>query len=622
SSQGGPYSVTITATDDNGATVTQSFTWSLTNPGPTATDNDLGTSEGSTLSGNVMSDNNGSGVDSDPDGDTITVSAVNGNAANLATSIAGTNGGSFVINANGTYAFATGSDFEYLDAGETATTTINYTISDGEGGTDSATVTVVVTGTNDTPTAVGSIPPQTGVDSTVESPLDVSGFFADVDATDTLTFSDGGTLPAGLSIDPVTGIITGIYDADSSQGGPYSVIITATDDNGATVTQSFNWTVTNPGPTATDNDLGTSEGSTLSGNVMSDNDGSGVDSDVDGDTITVSAVNGNAANLATSIAGTNGGSFVINANGTYSFATGSDFEYLDAGETATTTINYTISDGEGGTDSATVTVVVSGTNDTPTAVGTIPPQTGIDSTVESPLDVSGFFADVDATDTLTFSDGGTLPAGLSIDPTTGVIAGIYDADSSQGGPYSVIITATDDNGATVTQSFTWTVTNPGPTATDNDLGTSEGSTLSGNVMSDNDGSGVDSDVDGDTITVSAVNGNAANVATSIAGTNGGSFIINANGTYSFATGSDFEYLDAGETATTTINYTISDGEGGTDSATVTVVVTGTNDTPTVVGTIPPQTGIDSTVESPLDVSGFFADVDATDTLSFSDGGTL
>ncbi|MGB7346668.1 MAG: putative Ig domain-containing protein [Pirellulaceae bacterium] len=622
SSQSGPYSVVITATDDNGAIVTQSFTRTVTNPGPTATDNDLGASEGSTLAGNVMTDNDGSGIDFDVDGDAITVSAVNGNAANVATSIAGTNGGSFIINSNGTYAFATGSDFEYLDTGETATTTINYTISDGEGGTDSATVTVVVTGTNDTPTVVGTIPPQTGIDSTVESPLDVSSFFADVDATDALTFSDGGTLPAGLSINATTGVITGTYDADSSQGGPYSVVITATDDNGATVTQSFTWTVNNPGPTATDNNLGTSEGSTVTGNVMSDDDGSGVDFDVDGDTITVSAVNGNAANVATSVAGTNGGTFTINANGSYTFATGTDFDHLGFGQTQSTTVNYTISDGEGGTDWATVTIVVSGANQAPTASGTIPPQTGVDSTVIAPLDVSGYFSDGDSGDVLTYSTGSTLPGGLSIHPTTGVITGTYDADASQTSPHSVTVTATDIAGATATRTFTWTVTNPGPVATDNDLGTNEGSTLTGNVISDNDGNGVDSDIDGDTITVSEVNGSAANVNTSVAGSGGGSFTIAPNGGYTFATGSDFEYLAAGETATTTVQYTISDGEGGTDTATVTVVVTGTNDTPAVVGTIPPQTGVDSTVVAPLDLSGYFGDVDASNTLTFAAGGTL
>ena len=268
-----------------------------------------------------------------------------------------------------------------MAAGETAVTTINYTISDGEGGTDSAVVTVTVTGTNDAPTANGTIPPQTGVDSTVQAPLDVSSFFGDPDSSDTLTFDADGTLPPGLTIDPNTGVITGTYDADASQGGPYNVVITATDGSGAEVVQGFAWTVTNPGPDATDNLRGTTQGSVINGNVISDDNGSGVDTDIDGDAITVTEVNGQTTNLDAVVNGTNGGTFTIEADGTFSFDTGSDFDSLAAGQTQTTTVNYTISDGEGGTDTATVTVVVSGANEAPTAVGTIPPQVGVDGTV-------------------------------------------------------------------------------------------------------------------------------------------------------------------------------------------------------------------------------------------------
>ncbi len=42
-----------------------------------------------------------------------------------------------------------------------------------------------------------------------------------------------------------------------------------------------------------------------------------------------------------------------------------------------------------------------------------------------------------------------------------------------------------------------------------------------------------------------------------------------------------QYLGAGETATETFTVTIDDGKGGTVSQTVTVVVTGTNDVPTI-----------------------------------------
>ena len=624
-SQGGPYNVVITATDGSGADVVQGFTWTVTNPGPDAIDNAQTTSQGTVITGNAISDDDGAGVDSDIDGDTITVSEVNGQATNLSTVVNGTNGGTFVLETGGSYTFDTGSDFDFLAAGESTTTTVGYTITDSEGGTDTATITITITGTNQTPNTIGSIPPQTGVDGTAVSPLDISVFFGDIDTNDVLTFDTGSTLPPGLTIDSDTGVITGTYDADASTGGPYTVSVTAQDPSGATTTQTFLWTVTNPGPNATDHALVSSAGNTLSGNVVSDDDGSGVDSDIDGDTIEVTEVNGQAANLGTVVAGSNGGTFTINGNGDYTFDTGSDFDGVGIGQTQTTTIDYTLSDGEGGTDTATVTIVVSGINQTPTNVGTIGPQSGVDSTVVAPLDITGFFTDTDspAGDTLSFSDGGTLPLGISIDPVTGIISGTYDADASQSGPYTVSITATDLAGATTTQTFQWTVTNPGPDATNNDLSTTEnGSVLSGNVINDDDGSGIDTDVDGDTLVVSNVNGNAANLGSVVNGTNGGTFLINADGTYVFDTGSDFDFLNAGETTTTAVDYTISDGEGGTDSATVIVTVTGTNDAPTPQGAIPPQIGVDSTVESPLDVSIYFVDVDTTDSLVFADGGTL
>ena len=63
----------------------------------------------------------------------------------------------------------------------------------------------------------------------------------DSSSTATLTYSDGGTLPPGLSIDPSSGSITGT----PTTGGAYPVTITATDDAGYSGTATFNWTITN-----------------------------------------------------------------------------------------------------------------------------------------------------------------------------------------------------------------------------------------------------------------------------------------------------------------------------------------------------------------------------------------
>lgn len=97
------------------------------------------------------------------------------------------------------------------------------------------------------------------------------------------------------------------------------------------------------------------------------------------------------------------------------------------------------------------------------------------------LDVSGYFDDVDVTDVLTYSASG-LPSGLSINATTGIITGTIANNASVTGPYSVEVTATDPQGATTTQTLTWAVTNPGPTATADSDSSNENSTITGNVL--------------------------------------------------------------------------------------------------------------------------------------------
>ena len=88
---------------------------------------------------------NGSGIDSDPDGDTLTVTAQTG--------VAGSNGGLFSIDAAGVVTFDPNGNFEDLAVGATRDTTLTYQISDGNGGTDTATITVTVSGVNDAPVA-------------------------------------------------------------------------------------------------------------------------------------------------------------------------------------------------------------------------------------------------------------------------------------------------------------------------------------------------------------------------------------------------------------------------------------------------------------------------------------
>uniref|UniRef100_UPI0039EE3DC9 retention module-containing protein n=1 Tax=Bordetella sputigena TaxID=1416810 RepID=UPI0039EE3DC9 len=331
---------------------------------PPAAGNDANTTtEKSFVAGNILTN------DTDPNGDAVFIQSVGGRPmATGGVQVAGSTGGTFTVFPDGSYVFNPGDSYHNLGVGQTATSTLTYTISDPFGNTSTATVTVTVNGLNDAPTAT-AIDNVNGVDAQQNINVDVSSHFTDIDNGDKLTYSANG-LPPGLTINPDTGVITGTIDHSASQGGNngvYQVTITATDASGATVTETFNWNVSNPGPLAVNDAATTTEDAGVSGNVLTGNaQGAGRDIDPDGDTLTVvRAGDRDMTAEGVVVAGSAGGTFTIRADGSYSFNPGEDFQSLAAGETKTTTINYTISDGEGGTSIATLTLTVTGTNDVP-----------------------------------------------------------------------------------------------------------------------------------------------------------------------------------------------------------------------------------------------------------------
>ena len=54
------------------------------------------------------------------------------------------------------------------------------------------------------------------------------------------------------------------------------------------------------------------------------------------------------------------GTVTCNANGSFTYDPNGKFESLGVGETATDSFNYTVSDGQGGADTATVTITIHG----------------------------------------------------------------------------------------------------------------------------------------------------------------------------------------------------------------------------------------------------------------------
>ena len=343
--------ITYTVSDGNGGTDNSTLTLTMipVNDPPVATDDTGTTLEDTTLTGNVLTN------DTDIDGGPLRVTqfVVQGTTYTAGQTAVIANVGSLTINALGGYRFVPALNYN----GPVPTTT--YTVSDGNGGTDTATLTITITPVNDPPgpdPVLGPLPPQNSVDGTVVVPVLVAQHFIDVDG-DVLTYAARG-LPPGLSINPITGIISGRLPNDASQASPYVVVVTATDPSGLSSSQLFIWRVSNPIPIAND-DVGTiAEDTVLTGNVMAN------DSDPDNDPLQVTQFTFGgtvyAAGQAATIAGV--GTMVINADGSYTFSPALNFN----GPVPAAT--YTLSDGNGGFDTATLTITVTPVDDIPILV--------------------------------------------------------------------------------------------------------------------------------------------------------------------------------------------------------------------------------------------------------------
>ncbi len=595
---------TYTVSDGNGGTATASLAITITgtNDGPVANADTGSTTENAAVSGNVLAN------DTDADAsDILTVSTVNGSAGNVGASVAGTYG-SVVIGADGSYSFTPNAAANALAAGQTATDTFTYTVSDGNGGTATASLTITITGTNDGPVAVADT---VTTNENTAATGNVLTNDTDVDTGDTKTVSavNGVAGNVGASVAGTYGAIVigsnGAYTftpnaaANALAAGQTvtdTFIYTMRDAAGATSSSNLTVTITgaNDGPVAVADTVTRNENTAATGNVLTN------DTDVDtGDTKTVSAVNGVAGNVGVSVAGTYG-SVVIGSNGAYTFTPNAAANALAAGQTVTDTFTYTMRDAAGATSSATLTVTVTGVNDRPTAVADVA-SVQEDVTTSATGNVLTNDTDPDTGDTKTVSavNGVAGNVGASVAGTYGSVTigsnGAYAYTLNNGSAAVQALRA----GQSVTDSFTYTVrdaagatnsttlrvtvsgTNDAPVAVANTAAVQENVTNSatGNVLTN------DTDVDtGDTKTVSAVNGVAGNVGTSVAGTYG-SVTIGSNGAYTYTLNNGsaaVQALGAGQTVTDTFTYTMRDGAGATSSTTLTVTVTGTNDAPVAV----------------------------------------
>ncbi len=320
-------------------------------------------------------------------------------------------------------------------SGATLDGTYSVTVTALDSAGNKATTSFSLDSLNQAPVLGTATANQSNVDGASIAPVDASKAFADPNVGDIVTYSAIG-LPAGLTINPTTGVISGSVGA-TDPTGVYAVHVTATDNKGAATTEAFSWAIGNVPPVT----VGTLPNKTVN----------------DGQSASIATAAGFSDPLGLPLTYSAAGlplGLIINA------ATGVISGTVDHNASTLGPYNVTVSvaDGQGGTTSQSFTLT--SLNQAPVLGTATANQSNVDGATVSPVDASKAFADPNVGDIVTYSANG-LPAGLTINATTGVISGTVAANAAPGS-YSVTVIATDNKGAATPETFTWNVADVPP----------------------------------------------------------------------------------------------------------------------------------------------------------------
>lgn len=356
---------------------------------------------------------------------------------------------------------------------------------------------------------------------------------------------NGGADAALFDIDSVTGELCFVSPpdfeahADADADNVYEVSVLATDEAGGTDSQTIRVTVSDEdeAPLGVDDSYALSQDSTLVVDT-----GSGVlanDSDPEGASLTVTGV----------VSMTAHGNGTLHPDGSFDYTP-------DAGYTGTDSFSYSFTDGNGHTSVATVFLNVNLNNQAPTStpVTLVPIDEDSGPRTITQAELLANASDPNPGDTL-------IASGLSISSGMGTLVNNGD------GTWTYTPAANDDTQV----SFSYTVSDGGQTTSgnasldftpvnDDPQGVNDTITTNEDAPVTIDVVGNDTDPENDGLTVIAV-------------TDG------TNGTVSFAGGSVTYTPNADFHGDDNFSYTVSDGNGGTDTAIVYVTVNAVNDAP-------------------------------------------
>ena len=502
----GAASVTITASDGNGGEDSQGFNISV---GEVNDDPVLGAIGNQTLEEDGSLSVSLTSTDIEPDNATFSATVASGNLS------ATVNGNSLELTP---------------DANWHGTASVTVTVSDGNGGEDSETFSVIVTSVNDNPD-LDFIGGQTMEE---DSTLSITLSGSDVDG-DNVSFS--AQVDSGDMTTSVSGNVLGIVPT-ADWNGTAEVTVTASDGNGGTTGETIVVTVTAVNDAPVLNSVGnqnTQEDTTFTITLSS--------SDAEGDTISYSAQ-------------------VTSGNVTANLSDDSLELVPDSGWTGTAIIEVTADDGNGGIDTLTFELdVISATDPNPILDPIGDQSTNEDTTLTIQLSASG-------------GDGGDLTFTVSTnsgDVTATVQQGVLTVvpDADWNGTASLTVTVQDGSGGSDSETFDVAVNNVNDAPVLSSIGaqtTLEDTPLTLTLAS--------SDADSD----------AANFSASV---------VSGNVTATL-TGDQLELIPAANwNGTAEITVVVHDGNGGTDTETIQLTVTPENDLP-VLSAIGDQSTIEDT----------------------------
>ena len=320
-----------------------------------------------------------------------------------------------------TWNFNSGSEaFNFLAQGETLILTYTVKATDDAGTplSDNETVTVTITGTNDTPavTVVDVVGDVTEDASTPNLTDSGSVTFAELDESDVVTSSvaikstttTGPTVPTGLQTALNTAVSlnqTGTNDGSIAWNFSVGNDLTQYLADGETVTATYTITVTDDSGTGTNSSTQdvtvTITGTNDTPVAQAGTNTAAEDGAVVNGQLTETDADVNDTHTYALINNTSEGSATVNSDGSYTFDPGSGFQDLAEGETRDVTFRYEVTDNHGATSQADVTITVSGTSEAPVitggpdSVGLTETNAGLASTGELTV------TDVDTTDNVT-----------------------------------------------------------------------------------------------------------------------------------------------------------------------------------------------------------------------------